>query len=109
MSYYTTVCYFGSKINKNNIIKTVTKKEWNYFVNLYIKNKFNSFTTCSKNIGYWNGNKELTHTLTLIHQKDNNIMNEIINIAKKYSHLYEQDEILINTVKNASTVYIKFD
>lgn len=97
--WYTTICYFGTKIDKNNIIKHINNHEFNQFVKKYIQNKFESFTI-TDNIGYWNGEKEITKCLTIIHTNDNNTLDKLINIAKKYSKIYNQDEVLINTVKS---------
>ena len=99
MSWYTTICYFGTKINKNKFSKYVTNIEWLKFVNNNINNRFKNFTV-SKDIGYWEGEKELTYKLTLIHKNDENVMNNLIKIAKEYSILYKQDEVLINTTKS---------
>ena len=56
MLIYKTTCFFGTKINKNNIISYVTKTDWNSFINNNIKDKIPSFTT-SKHIVYWNVEK----------------------------------------------------
>lgn len=99
MSVYKTTCFFGTKINKNNIISYVTKTDWNTFIDYYIKDIIPSFTT-SKHIGYWNGEKELTYSLSVYHCKnDYNIIENLKNISKKYVDIFKQDEILINTVK----------
>lgn len=99
MSIYKTTCFFGTKISKNNMISYVTKTDWNSFVNFYIKDRIPSFTT-SKHIGYWNGEKELTYSLSVYHCKnDNNIIENLKNISKRYVDIFEQDEIIINTIK----------
>jgi len=99
MLIYKTTCFFGTKINKNNIISYVTKKDWNSFINFNIKDKIQSFTT-SKHIGYWNGEKELTYSLSVYHCKnDNNIIKNLKSISKKYIDIFNQDEIIINTIK----------
>lgn len=106
MSIYTTICYFGTKINKNNVIKHVSKNEWNKFINKNIIPKFKSFTI-SSNHGFWNNEKELTYTLTIIHQNDKKIMDNLIELAKEYKHLFNQDEIIINTTNSVSFIEIK--
>jgi hypothetical protein len=99
MSIYKTTCFFGTKINKNNIISRVTKKDWNLFINTYIKDTIQSFTI-SKHIGYWNGERELSYSLSVYHlDDDKNIINNLKNIGKKYVDTFNQDEIIINTVK----------
>ena len=99
MLIYKTTCFFGTKINKNNIISYVTKKDWNSFINFNIKDKIPSFTT-SKHIGYWNGEKELTYSLSVYHCKnDNNVIKNLKSISKKYIDIFNQDEIIINTIK----------
>jgi len=99
MLIYKTTCFFGTKINKNNIISYVTKKDWNSFINFNIKDKIQSFTT-SKHIGYWNGEKELTYSLSVYHCKnDNNVIKNLKSISKKYIDIFNQDEIIINTIK----------
>lgn len=99
MSTYKTTCFFGTKINKNNIISHVTKKDWNIFINRYIKDKIKSFTI-SKHIGYWNGEKELSYSLSVYHlDNDKKIIKNLKNISKKYVEIFNQDEIIINTVK----------
>lgn len=99
MLIYKTTCFFGTKINKNNIISYVTKTDWNTFIDYYIKDIIPSFTT-SKHIGYWNGEKELTYSLSVYHCKnDNNIIKNLKNISKKYLDIFKQEEIIINTVK----------
>jgi len=100
VKWYTTVCYFGTNIKNINI---VSNNEWFFFVNKYIKPCFNSFTI-SNNIGYWNGVKELTYTLTIIHKNDPIVMDKLINISKKYSMIYKQDEIIINTTKSINLI-----
>lgn len=106
MTWFTTICYFGTRINKNNIIKKVTKHNWNLFVNNNISDKFKSFTI-SSNYGFWNNEKELTYTLTIIHQNDKNIMDNLIKLAKEYKVLFNQDEIIINTTTSVSFIEIK--
>lgn len=99
MSIYKTTCFFGTRINKNNIISYVTKKDWNLFINTYIKDKIESFTI-SKHIGYWNGERELSYSLSVYHlDNDKNIINNLKNISKKYVDIFNQDEIIINTIK----------
>jgi len=99
MLIYKTTCFFGTKINKNNIISYVTKTDWNSFINNNIKDKIPSFTT-SKHIGYWNGEKELTYSLSVYHCKnDNNVIKNLKSISKKYIYIFDQEEIIINTVK----------
>lgn len=100
IKWYTTICYFGTKIHKNNVTKYINNNEFNQFIKKHIQNNFDSFTI-SDNIGYWNGEKELTKCLTIIHNNDNETINKLINIAKKYSKKYYQDEVLINTVKSS--------
>tara|TARA_Y100000389_G_scaffold92309_1_gene88960 strand:- start:3396 stop:3719 length:324 start_codon:yes stop_codon:yes gene_type:complete len=105
MLIYKTTCFFGTKINKNNIISYVTKTDWNSFINFNIKDKIPSFTT-SKHIGYWNGEKELTYSLSVYHSKDdNNVIKNLKSISKKYIDIFDQDEIIINTVKTEN-IYI---
>lgn len=106
MKWFTTICYFGTKINKNNIISKVTNKNWNSFVNNNICNKFKSFTI-SSNYGFWNNEKELTYTLTIIHQYDKQIIDDLNIIAKEYKELFNQNEIIINTINPASFIIIK--
>jgi len=105
MCWYTTICYFGTKIKDGNLIKIVSNKEWEKFVKNSIKPRFSSFTISNKT-GYWEGEKELTHTLTIIHKNDKNIMNNLIYIAKEYSMIYNQDEIIINTTKSENFIEI---
>lgn len=99
MSIYKTTCFFGTKINKNNILSRVTKKDWNGFINYYIKDKISSFTI-SQHIGYWNGERELTYSLSVYHCKDDiDLIDNLKNIGKTYVDIFNQDEIIINTVK----------
>jgi hypothetical protein len=105
MCWYTTICYFGTKIKNNDISCIVTNKEWKKFVKNNIATRFNSFSVSNKT-GYWNGDKEKTHTLTLIHKEDPKIMDNLINLAKEYSLIYKQDEIIINTTKSENFIEI---
>tara|TARA_Y100000389_G_scaffold179671_1_gene193930 strand:- start:305 stop:631 length:327 start_codon:yes stop_codon:yes gene_type:complete len=105
MCWYTTICYFGTKQNKVNLTKKISYNNWQKFVNNNIKTRFSSFSI-SKNIGYWNRTKEVTHTLTLIHKNDPKIMEDLINIAKEYNLLYNQDEIIINTTKSENFIEV---
>ena len=102
---YTTICYFGTNIEKNGIISRVSKTNWRWFVNKHIVDKIKSFTI-SSNIGYWNSKKELTYTLTIIHPEDPQIMDKLIEIGKAYKQLYDQDEVIINTTKNYNFIGI---
>ena len=106
MSIYTTICYFGTKINKNNIIKHVSKNEWKQFINKNIIPKFKSFTI-SSNQGFWNNQIELTYTLTIMHHNDIKTMDNLIELAKEYKYLFNQDEIIINTTNSVSFIKIK--
>jgi len=105
MCWYTTICYFGTKIKDQNLIKIVSNKEWEKFVKNNIKPRISCFTVSNKT-GYWEGEKELTHTLTIIHKKDKKIMDNLIYIAKEYSMIYNQDEIIINTTKSENFIEI---
>ena len=105
MCWYTTICYFGTKIKNDDIRGSVTNKEWKKFVKNNIATRFNSFSVSNK-LGYWNGDKELTHTLTLIHKADQKIMDNLIKLAKEYSLIYKQDEIIINTTKSENFIEI---
>ena len=53
---------------KNNIFHRI-----GIFIKKHIQNKFDSFTI-SDNIGYWNGQKEITKCLTIIHNNDNDTL-----------------------------------
>jgi hypothetical protein len=106
MSIYKTTCFFGTTINKKNIKSYVTHADWNFFINRYIKNKISSFTT-SKHIGYWQGEKEFTYSLSVLHhENDNYLINNLKAISKKYIDIFNQDEIIINTVKTENTYHI---
>ena len=107
MSIYKTTCFFGTKIKNNNLISYVTKKDWNLFINNNIINTIGSFTI-SKHIGYWKGEKELSYSLSVYHyENDKDLINDLKLISKKYVDVFNQDEIIINTVKTENTYRIK--
>ena len=87
---YQYQLFLGLTNKKGNIKRT----DIDIFINNNILNLCNNFTI-TKNIGFYNGKKERSLTLTII-SEDNLMFNKLKDFSFNYKTKFEQDSVLIS-------------